>query len=102
MMPADTAGATYLRSVLRSTPRLCDISLSDRPACQCTNISAMSITSNVLPAIGPVPDGGRLLLLDGQVHHDTPAVPMGNYVIASPSIGNQNPAGADTGSPKVK
>jgi hypothetical protein len=26
-----------------------------------------------------------LLLLDGQVHHDTHAVPMGNYVIA---VGN--------------
>jgi hypothetical protein len=29
--------------------------------------------------------GGRLLLLDGQVHHDTHAVPMGNYVIG---VGN--------------
>src|SRR5258708_7205882 len=52
-MPAATAGATYFRSVFRSTPRDCDISLSDRPACQCTSISATSITSNVLLAIGP-------------------------------------------------
>jgi hypothetical protein len=44
---------TYFRSVLRSTPRLCDISFSDLPACQCTSISATSITSNVLLAIGP-------------------------------------------------
>src|SRR5215470_14017435 len=43
----------YLRIVLRSTPRLCDISLSDLPACQCTSISVTSITSNVLLAIGP-------------------------------------------------
>jgi hypothetical protein len=42
-----------------------------------------SITSNVLLAIGlpPLsPTGGRLLLLDGQVHHDTHVIPMGNYV----------------------
>jgi hypothetical protein len=42
-----------------------------------------SITSNVLLAIGLPPSsrtGGRLLLLDGQVHHDTHAIPMGNYV----------------------
>jgi hypothetical protein len=29
--------------------------------------------------------GGRLLLLDGQVHHDTHVIPMGNYVIG---VGN--------------
>ena len=85
-MPAATAGATYFRSVLRSTPRLCDISLSDRPACQCTKSRSTSITSNVLLAIGPPSQtGGRLLLLDGQVHHDTHAIPMGNYVI---EVGN--------------
>jgi len=40
-----------------------------------------SITSNVLLAIGlPSSTGGRLLLLDGQVHHDTHVIPMGNYV----------------------
>jgi len=46
------------------------------------SISVTSITSNVLLAIGLPPlsrTGGRLLLLDGQVHHDTHVIPMGNY-----------------------
>jgi hypothetical protein len=50
--------------------------------CQCIKISVTSITSNVLLAIG-LPSsrtGGRLLLLDGQVHHDTHVIPKGNYV----------------------
>src|SRR5512142_2603031 len=60
LIPAATAGAMYFRSVLRSAPRLCDISLSDRPACQCTSISVTSITSNVLLAIGlPSQTGGK-------------------------------------------
>jgi hypothetical protein len=85
-MPAASAGAMYLRIVLRSTPSEPDSSLSDLPACQCTSISVTSITSNVLLAIGPPSStGGRLLLLDGQVHHDTHALPMGNYVI---EVGN--------------
>jgi hypothetical protein len=85
-IPASTAGATYLRIVLRSTPSEPDISFSDLPACQCTSISVTSITSNVLLAIGPPSQtGGTLLLLDGQVHHDTHALPMGNYVIG---VGN--------------
>src|SRR5215472_18532294 len=87
-MPAATAGAMYFRSVLRSTPRLSAISFFDRPACQCIKISLTSITSNVLLAISLPPSsrtGGRLPLPDGQVHHDTHAVPMGNYVIA---VGN--------------
>src|SRR5216683_5259988 len=51
----------YLRSVLRSTPSEPAISLSDRPACQCTSISATSITSNVLLAIGPPSQtGGKI------------------------------------------
>ena len=87
-MPAASAGAMYFRSVLRSTPRLCAISFFDRPACQCIKISVTSITSNVLLAIG-LPSssrtGGRLLLLDGQVHYDTHAIPLGNYVSA---VGN--------------
>ena len=88
VMPAASAGAMYLRSVLRSTPRLSAISFFDRPACQCISISVTSITSNVLLAIGLPPlsrTGGRLLLLDGQVHHDTHLIPMGNYVIG---VGN--------------
>ena len=87
-MPAATAGAMYLRSVLRSTPKLAASSFFDRPACQCIKISVTSITSNVLPAIRPRPRtgrGGRLLLLDGQIHHDTHLIPMGNYVI---EVGN--------------
>jgi hypothetical protein len=57
-----------------------------------------SITSDLL-AIGlpPLsPTGGRLLLLDGQVHHDTHVIPtgnqmsgLGNYLSARPSdLGN--------------
>jgi hypothetical protein len=88
LIPAASAGAMYFRSVLRSTPRLWAISFFDRPACQCIKISVTSITSNVLLAIG-LPSssrtGGRLLLVDGQVHHDTHAIPMGNYVIG---VGN--------------
>src|SRR5580693_560408 len=82
LIPA-AAGAMYFRNVLRSTPRLWAISFFDRPACQCIKISVTSITSNVLLAIGLPPlsqTGGRLLLLDGQVHHDTHLIPMGNYV----------------------
>jgi hypothetical protein len=48
-----------------------------------------------------------LLLLDGQVHHDTHAVPMGNYVIgvgnyviATPSeLGNYMSADTPTAQP---
>ena len=86
VIPAAIAGATYLRIVLRSTPSEPDISFSDLPACQCTSISVTSITSNVLLAIGPPSQtGGTFLCLDGQIHHDTHAVPMGNYVIG---VGN--------------
>src|SRR5580700_12008755 len=83
LIPAASAGARYFRSVLRSTPRLWAIWFFDRPACQCIKISVTSITSNVLLAIGLPPScrtGGRLLLLDGQVHPDTHVIPMGNYV----------------------
>jgi hypothetical protein len=55
-----------------------DIPSSDLPACQCMSTSVTSITSNVLLAIGPRPRREeRLLHLDGQVHHDTHALPMG-------------------------
>lgn len=46
--PAASAGAVYLRSVLRSTPRLAASSYCDRPAYQWVKISTMSITSKVL------------------------------------------------------
>src|SRR5690349_3798339 len=50
--PAATAGAKYLRIVLRSTPNDTDTSLSERPAYQWMKISVTSTTSNVLLAIG--------------------------------------------------
>src|SRR5215471_8808114 len=94
-MPAASAGAMYFRSVLRSTPRLCAIWFFDRPACQCIKISVTSITSNVLLAIG-LPSwsrtGGRLLLLDGQINHDTHLIPTGNYVIAAGNYVSVNPS----------
>jgi hypothetical protein len=80
---------------LRSTPRLSAISFFDRPACQCIKISVTSITSNVLLAIGLPPSsrtGGRLLLLDGQVHHDTHAIPKGNYVSAAGNYVSVSPS----------
>ena len=42
----------YLRTVLRSTPKLDAMSACERPACQCTKISVTSITSKVLLATG--------------------------------------------------
>ena len=45
--------ADYLRTVFRDSPRLPAISFFDRPACQWVKISQISITSNVLLAIGP-------------------------------------------------
>jgi hypothetical protein len=55
--PGRLRGGDVLRAiVLRSTPRLCAISLLFRPACQWTRISMMSTTSKVLLAIGLPPD----------------------------------------------
>ena len=51
-IPAAIAGAVYLRTVLRSTPKLSATCACERPACQCTKISVTSITSNVLLATG--------------------------------------------------
>ena len=57
-MPASWAAWVYLRTVLRSTPRLRAISEIGRPACQWTRISVMSTTLKVLLAnpllLGPV------------------------------------------------
>jgi hypothetical protein len=54
--------ATTARTVFRDSPRLPAISFFDRPACQCVKISQISITSNVLLAIGPPSlDGGMIL-----------------------------------------
>lgn len=51
MMPSAIAGAKYLATVLRDTPRLLAISLTERPACQCIRISAMSTTWNAFRAM---------------------------------------------------
>src|SRR4051794_30781713 len=86
--PAATAGAVYLRSVLRSTPRLLASSFSERPAYQWVKISITSIMSKVLLAnvwLRPSLLGneagasGRRRARPGT---DTHVVPMGNYVIA--------------------
>src|SRR5260221_8288260 len=51
-IPAASAAATYLRTVFRDNPRLPATSFFERPAYQCSKISQISITSNVLLAIG--------------------------------------------------
>src|SRR5690242_13191038 len=69
--PAATAGARYLRIVLRSTPSDTDTSLIERPAYQWMKISVTSTTSNVLLAIGSLarhPERGRTLH-DREDHH---------------------------------
>ena len=55
-IPSASAGATYLRTVFGSTPKLADNTSFGRPACQCCKISTTSITWNVLLAIRPAPD----------------------------------------------
>jgi hypothetical protein len=42
-IPAASAGATYLRTVFTSIPRLADNTNFGRPACQCCKISTTSI-----------------------------------------------------------
>lgn len=49
-MPAASAGAMYLRTVLGSTPTLDATTDFGRPACQCCRISTTSITSKLLLA----------------------------------------------------
>ena len=82
-IPAASAAARYLRTVFRDSPRLPAISFFDRPACQCVKISQISITSNVLLAIGPPVTRTRGIILtpDDQVHPDTHALTMVNNVI---------------------
>ena len=50
-IPAASAGATYRRTVLTSTPRLRATSTFGRPAYQCCKISVTSTIVNVLLAI---------------------------------------------------
>src|SRR5215213_2952397 len=72
--PAASAGATYLRTVPRSTPTLAATCDFERPACQCSKISTTSITSNPLLAITPRSPWGtaRHLLRQGTGLVDPP------------------------------
>jgi hypothetical protein len=97
--PAASAGATYLRTVLGSTPKLAATTTFGRPACQCCNTSITSIISNALLAITPRSPRRR----GGSTEHKepnrgpTPPRPLGkyvngevgNYVIVNPTqLGN--------------
>src|SRR4051794_41355702 len=101
--PAATAGAVYLRSVLRSTPRLVASSFCDRPAYQWVKISITSITSKVLlanvhaPSLAAGHRGRSFWSSTGQTrdrharrpHGELRDRRVGNYVIADPSnLGN--------------
>jgi len=86
-IPAARAGAVYLRSVLRSTPKLAASSFCDRPAYQWIKISTISIMSKVLlvnvcstSLLGN--EDGACALTRTRPGTDTHALPMGNYVIA--------------------
>src|SRR5262249_24059217 len=54
-IPAASAGATYRRTVLASTPRLRATSTFGRPAYQCCKISVTSTIVNVLLALSVLP-----------------------------------------------
>src|SRR6476469_6677573 len=85
-IPAARAGAVYLRSVLRSTPKLTASSFCDRPAYQWIKISTISIMSKVLLVTCAPPRCSATrtepVVLRGPDRHDTHALPLGNYVIA--------------------
>src|SRR3954463_137450 len=102
-MPAATAGAVYLRRVLRSTPRLVASSFCDRPAYQWVKISITSIMSKVLLAnfrlhsLAAGHRGRSFWSSTGQTRDRRARRPhgelrdrrVGNYVIADPSnLGN--------------
>src|SRR3954462_4668997 len=102
-MPAATAGAVYLRRVLRSTPRLVASSFCDRPAYQWVKISITSIMSKVLLAnfrlhsLAAGHRGRSFWSSTGQTRDRRARRPhgelrdrrVGNYVIANPSnLGN--------------
>src|SRR6266498_4631524 len=97
-IPAARAGAVYLRSVLRSTPRLADSSCCDRPAYQWIKISTMSTTTKVLLAkvcshLAAGQRGGACGLPRTRPGTNTHVLPWGNsvtvrwgnYVIVNPS-----------------
>src|SRR3954447_10673364 len=102
-IPAATAGAVYLRRVLRSTPRLVASSFCDRPAYQWVKISITSIMSKVLLAnfrlhsLAAGHRGRSFWSSTGQTrdrharrpHEELRDRRVGNYVIANPSnLGN--------------
>src|SRR3954465_7112580 len=102
-IPAATAGAVYLRRVLRSTPRLVASSFCDRPAYQWVKISITSITSKLLlanvhtPSLAAGHRGRSFWSSTGQTrdrharrpHGELRDRRVGNYVIADPSnLGN--------------
>src|SRR6185312_12747436 len=98
-IPAATAGAVYLRRVLRSTPRLVASSFCDRPAYQWVKISITSITSKLLlanvhaPSLAAGHRGRSFWSSTGQTrdrharrpHGELRDRRVGNYVIADPS-----------------
>jgi hypothetical protein len=86
-IPAARAGAVYVRSVVRSTPKLAASSFCDRSAYQWVKISSISIMSKVLLANAALlasllgnEDGACGLARPDR--HDTRVLPMGNDVIA--------------------
>src|SRR5216684_246607 len=98
-MPAASAGATYLRTVLASTPRLRATSTFGRPAYQCSRISVTSTIVNVLLAISvlrPEADERHTQLKGPGTEPSAPPAPretliegVGNYLIAAgPQLGN--------------
>src|SRR4249919_1102469 len=101
-IPAARAGAVYLRSVLRSTPKLAASSFCDRPAYQWIKISTISIMSkvllvNVCSHLAARQQGRSLWSYEGQTRDRHARAPheelrdrrVGNYVIANPSnLGN--------------
>src|SRR3954470_8139224 len=81
--PAASAGATYLRTVARSTPTLAATCDFERPAYQCSKISTTSITSNPLLAITPRSSRGRArhLLRQGTGLVDPPTLITGTQPV---------------------
>src|SRR6266568_907099 len=92
-IPAASAGATYLRTVLASTPRLRATSTFGRPAYQCSKISVTSTIVNVLLAISvlrPEADERHTQLEGPGTEPSAPPAPretlieeVGNYLIAA-------------------
>src|SRR5271168_2970223 len=87
--PAASAGATYLRTVFGSTPSELLSSTIFFPACQCSRISATSITFIVLLATFLLVRTTRRSFLDRRPEQGIPARrKQGNYVTADTSSGH--------------